>query len=128
MPVNTLKPTFQILPNDKGATGSIGLPPAPKTLSREARAWWKKFNEDFDFDVTGRMLLQQALEAFDEMRAAQKLISHEGAVIRDRWGQRKPHPATAIIRDSRNAVLHAFQLLHLDAEPLRDGPGRPPGR
>jgi hypothetical protein len=60
------------------------------------------------------------------MRESQRLLAAEGLVVRDRWGQAKPHPAAAIERDSRAAWLRGLAALGLDLEPLRDGPGRPP--
>ncbi len=70
--------------------------------------------------------LEAALESFDRMRESQRLLAAEGLVVRDRWGQAKPHPAAAIERDSRAAWLRGLAALGLDLEPLRDGPGRPP--
>ena len=59
---------------------------------------------------------------------AQALIAEHGAVTKDRWGQLRPNPACTIERDSRAAMLAALKALNLDLEPLRDKPGRPPGR
>jgi phage terminase small subunit len=62
------------------------------------------------------------------MRAAQAAIKEEGATGLDRFGQLKPHPLLPIERDARAAMMAALKQLNLDLEPLRDGPGRPPGR
>jgi len=102
---------------------------APKHLSPEARRWWRKLQEEYAFsDEGGLLLLQTALEAFDRMRAAQAAIGQDGATALDRFGQLKAHPLLSVERDARAALLAALKALNLDLEPLRDGPGRPPGR
>ncbi len=100
----------------------------PKTLSVEARRMWSRMLAEYDLaDEAGLMILQTGLEAFDRMRGAQAAILKDGIVVRDRWGQTKPHPAASIERDSRAQYLGALKQLNLDMEPLRDGPGRPGG-
>ena len=89
---------------------------------------WSRMLSEYDLaDEAGLMILQTALEAFDRMRGAQTAISKDGLVVRDRWGQTKPHPAASIERDARAQYLGALKQLNLDTEPLRDGPGRPGG-
>lgn len=102
---------------------------APPGLSVAARGWWKKLIAEYEIaDQAGLLLLQTALEAFDRMKQAQKLIKQDGAVVNDRFGQPRAHPAATIERDARAAMLSALKALNLDLEPLRDGAGRPPGR
>jgi hypothetical protein len=60
------------------------------------------------------------------MLEAQATIAAEGITFRDRFGQPRQHPATLVERDSRAAMVRCLNLLGLDLEPLRDGPGRPP--
>jgi len=78
-------------------------------------------------DQAGLLLLQTALEAFDRMREAQKIITEEGAGIKDRFDQVKAHPQLTIERDCRSQMIQALKALNLDVEPLRDAPGRPGG-
>lgn len=78
-------------------------------------------------DDAGLLLLQTALEAFDRMRQCQKAIRKDGAQVKDRFDQLKPHPLLNVERDSRSQMLAALKQLNLDLEPLRDGPGRPTG-
>jgi len=63
----------------------------------------------------------------DRMRAAQAAIAEHGEVVTDRYSQVKVNPACQLERDSRNGFLAALRALNLDLEPIRDGPGRPPG-
>lgn len=104
-------------------------PNPPKSLSTEARKWWRKLVAEYEItDPAGLLLLQTALEALDRMRGAQDAITTEGVTVKDRYGQLKAHPAVSIERDARAAVLAALKALNLDLEPLRDRPGRPAGK
>jgi P27 family predicted phage terminase small subunit len=101
---------------------------APSHLSPEARRWWRRLQQEYAFDDQGGLLLlQTALESFDRMRAAQAAIKEDGATSLDRFGQLKAHPLLPTERDARAAMMAALRQLNLDLEPLRDGPGRPPG-
>nr|WP_016856006.1 hypothetical protein [Halomonas smyrnensis] len=101
---------------------------APEHLSDEARAWWGKLADEYGIDdEAGLLLLQTALEAFDRMRQCQAAIARDGVSIVDRFEQIKPHPLLNGERDSRSQMLAALKAMNLDLEPLRDGPGRPPG-
>jgi P27 family predicted phage terminase small subunit len=100
----------------------------PKTLSKEAASWWRKLQAEYDIsDEAGRLLLQTALESFDRMRSCQEQIRTDGQVVRDRFGQDKPHPLLSTERDARSQMLQAIKQLNLDLEPGMPGPGRPPG-
>ena len=51
---------------------------APAGLSAEARRWWRQLVEEYEIeDSGGRLILLTMFEAFDRMRAAQKIISEE---------------------------------------------------
>lgn len=60
------------------------------------------------------------------MRKAQGILRREGIVIRDRFGQKKQHPATLVERDAKMALVRNLKALNLDLEPL-NLPGRPHG-
>jgi P27 family predicted phage terminase small subunit len=105
-----------------------GIPRAPKGLSLEARSWWKRINANWELDDAGLLYLQNALESFDEMRAAQAILRREGLIIRDRFGQQRQNPATLVERDARMAMARYFRALNLDIEPLNERPGRKPGK
>jgi P27 family predicted phage terminase small subunit len=104
------------------------VPQVPEHLSAEAAGWWRKICADFELDDAAKLILQTALEAFDRMRGAQKLIADKGAIFEDRFHQLRPNPACTLERDARAALLNGLKALHLDVEPLNAGPGRPPGR
>src|SRR5438445_7129695 len=95
---------------------------APGYLTAEARRHWRKFVEGWTLDGAALLILSVGLEAFDRMRGAQAVIRRDGLIVEGR-----AHPAVQIERDARLAMLRALRQLNLDLEPLRDGPGRPPG-
>ena len=104
-------------------------PKVPQGLSTSSRALWKRLVDEYGIaDEAGLVLLQTALEARDRMRECQRAIGRDGAAVKDRWGQLKPHPLLPTERDSRAAMLAALRQLNLDVEPLNDRPGRPGGR
>ena len=100
----------------------------PRGLSREAARWWRRLTTEYEIgDDAGHLILMTAMEAFDRMRQAQAVLATDGLSITDRFDQIKAHPLCVVERDSRAQMMAALKALNLDIEPLRDGPGRPPG-
>jgi P27 family predicted phage terminase small subunit len=100
----------------------------PASLSKPAAQWWEKLMREYSIDdQAGLLLLETTLQAWERMREAQTTIREEGPIIRGDGGRPFAHPCIAIERDSRIAMLHGFKALNLSVEPLRPGPGRPPG-
>lgn len=79
-------------------------------------------------DPAVKLILKTTRGAYDRLVACQSAIDREGVSVVDRWGQTKSHPLLAAERDARAAVLAGLRALHLDVEPVNDGPGRPGGR
>jgi P27 family predicted phage terminase small subunit len=100
---------------------------APR-LSSEATTFRRRVLSEFRLDDSGQLVLRQACESLDRVREAQRLLATDGLVIRDRWGQPKPHPAAGVEASARLQLLRCLKALGIDLEPLNDGPGRPPGR
>ena len=101
----------------------------PVTLTKEAKAYWKKLVQDFDLDdEPGLLLLKTTLESYDRSNSARATIDKEGMQVVDRFGQVRPHPLLTVERDARSQFMLGLKSLNFDLEPLRDGPGRPPGR
>jgi P27 family predicted phage terminase small subunit len=99
------------------------LPKSPRGLSAEARGWWQRIVSEWALDDAGLLVLQQGLEAFDRMRQAQAVVTKEGLVVSDRFGQPKQHPATLVERDNRTVLLRAFKQLGLDVAAPATGKG-----
>jgi P27 family predicted phage terminase small subunit len=101
------------------------LPDPPEHLSEEAASWWTRIVSRWDLDDAALLVLEGAMESFDRMREAQKVIAAEGITIPDRFGKPKQHPATLVERDAKGALLRGIKSLGLELEPLNPGPGRP---
>lgn len=100
----------------------------PDHLGEAGRDLWRAVATEYAVqDAAGLALLASAAECADRVAQAREQIERDGLTVLDRFGQRKPHPAAAIERDARAGMLAALKALNLDLEPLRDGPGRPPG-
>jgi P27 family predicted phage terminase small subunit len=103
-------------------------PPAPKALSANGRRLWNSLLLAYAIDdEAGLLLLQTALEARDRMDEATAILKRDGLVLGEN-GTRKQHPACAIERDARLAMLACLKQLNLTIEPLHGHPGRPAGR
>lgn len=96
----------------------------PAHLSEEAKKLWKSTVENYDIDEQAAMILQAGLEAMDRRTEAREMIAAEGAIQVDRFGQKKPHPAVGIERDSAQTLMKAFRLLGMDLAQ----PGAPVGK
>lgn len=91
------------------------LPVAPAYLSKESQARWDVLVEEYGIaDAGGLAVLETALQALDRLTEARKLIEREGAVVKDRFDQLRPHPAVQIERDARNGFLSAMRSLGID--------------
>jgi P27 family predicted phage terminase small subunit len=100
-----------------------------RKLSVEAQQIKDGLLAEYDISDTGGLaILQRGLEAFDDMRKAQRVIDKQGMTFLGERGQIKAHPLLTVVRDCRAQFLAALKQLNLDIEPLHDKPGRPPGR
>jgi P27 family predicted phage terminase small subunit len=86
----------------------------PNHLRKPAKKLWLEVMADYAIDDgAGLALLQTACEAYQRCDEARRLIRREAAVIVDRFGQPKPHPAVAIERDARAQLIAALRALKL---------------
>lgn len=91
---------------------------APSHLSLPARRLYAGIRALYELEAHDAAILVKALEAWDRAEQARQLIADEGIVITSRLGERKPHPAVGIERDSRTAFLAGMRQLGLDYEPV----------
>ncbi len=96
--------------------GHEGSHYAPRHLGPAGRAFWTTVLTSFELEDHALTLLAAACESLDRAAGARALVEAEGAVVRDRWNQAKPHPAVAIERDARAAFVVAYRALGLDLE------------
>ena len=93
---------------------------APSHLSKAAAAWFITLATEYGItDAGGVATLTQAADAWDRCRQARELITKDGSVLADRFGQKVPHPAIRIETSARAQVLQALKQLNLDIEPLK---------
>jgi phage terminase small subunit len=91
---------------------------APGHLSQRSRKLYRQLAEDYRIDREPHALeiLRLACEAIDRCAEARDAIAQDGALVTDRFGQKRAHPGIAIERDSRVAALRALRELSLDGE------------
>ena len=89
----------------------------PQHLSPAARALWQAIFERYVFDVPHQLLLlTKAMEFHDRAAQASAVLLREGPFVTDRHGQRKPHPAILVERDSTAMCARLLRQLKLDEE------------
>jgi hypothetical protein len=112
----------------------IGTPPVPTGptppphLDETGRQLWVEITGMFEWSDPGSYeVLAQACSARQRAERCRRIIDEQGEMIRGRDGL-KAHP---LLRDelaNRAFLVRSLAKLGLDLEPLRSGPGRPPGR
>lgn len=89
-------------------------PTVPKHLKTEARQMWTRLLSDFTIDDgAGLALLQAACESFQRAQEARAILDKAGAILTDRFGQQKVHPACAVERDAKASMIAALRALRL---------------
>lgn len=84
-------------------------------LSKEAQEIAKELIDDYKIDDPGGLrILQIAMEAFDMMRKAQKILDKDGMVLTDKYNRSKAHPMVQTVKETRGQVMQGFKLLNLD--------------
>ena len=58
-------------------------------------------------------LLLAVCESRDRAESARQAIERDGALVTDRFGQKKPHPLLPVERDARSAMVTALKALRL---------------
>ena len=109
-----------------GTEGRLQRPPTG--YSAEARRLWRSVAGQWSLEGPMLTILDSACRALMRVREAQALLTRDGIVVHDRFGQARSHPAVAIERDAKQTMLRNLRALNLDLEPLHDEPGRPGGR
>ena len=99
----------------------------PRTLDGPGRSLWDRVMSEYDIEDSGGLeMLCQACQALDRAEALRTEIDRDGEVIRAR-GSIREHPALKHELANRSFVVRALARLNLNFEPVRPGPGRPPG-
>jgi hypothetical protein len=64
------------------------------------------------------LLVGVACEAFARLRQAQRAITRDGLIVKDRFGQVKPHPLLECEEHARMALIKAIAALRLPDHPV----------
>jgi len=84
-------------------------------LSREASAMKKRILTEYQItDQAGLEILARALESFDRMQAASKIIDRDGMTVKNRFDELREHPALNTERKARAQFLLAMKQLNFD--------------
>lgn len=103
-------------------------PPPPKSLGAIGRSLWADIVSVYEFaDRASYETLAQACAAADRAEACRVQIDADGELLKTKTGLRD-HPLLRHEIASRSFVVRTLARLGLDLEPVRGGPGRPPGR
>jgi hypothetical protein len=112
----------------------IAADPAPEAVEPPGKlgavglSLWRDIVTSYEFNDRGSYeTLFQACAAADRAAKLRALIDADGEVIRSK-GIVRDHPALKHEIACRSFVVRTLARLGLDLEPLRSGPGRPPGR
>jgi hypothetical protein len=106
--------------------GAAGLQP-PRPLGKHGLGLWRRVTAEYDVsDVAGIELLCQAAQALDLAETLADRIQEDGEIVRTPTGI-KAHPAIREQLSARGFIVRTLMKLGLNFEPLRSGPGRPPG-
>jgi len=90
-------------------------PRAPQGLTPAARALWQQLQREYQIrDSAGLCVLEQAARSYERAEEARKQLAKSGSVVRDRWNQPRTHPAAAVERDARAALLGALKQLQIE--------------
>jgi phage terminase small subunit len=98
----------------------------PTHLSKAAKAWFTSVIKAYELDETHLEILRMAAELLDRAENARQLVQQDGAILVDRFGQQREHPAAKLERDSKIAfarMMRELGLAHDDGDDSR--PPRP---
>jgi hypothetical protein len=100
----------------------------PPDLGEHGLELWRSVQAQYQIDdAGGYAMLHQACLALDRAEACRAQIAEDGQVVRAR-GTIKDHPLLRHEVAARAFAVRTLARLGLDLEPIRSGPGRPPGR
>lgn len=98
----------------KPTSKKLDLASPPAHLSLYARELWQRLLNDYHLDdAAGLALVRAACESFDRAEAARATVAAEGAIVRDRFGQARAHPAITVERDARAQLVAAVRAMRL---------------
>ena len=97
---------------------------APVDLQESGAAYWRTIHRGWKLDAHQPAILHRACRALDIAAQAERELAATGLTIVDRFGQQKPAPAVAVIRDMTS--LFARLVRELGLSTAVDAENRPP--
>jgi hypothetical protein len=98
-----------------------------RKLGRHGLDLWRSIMSEYAIvDSGGVEMLMQACEGADRLQEITESIARDGVMLRTKTGL-KENPLLKAEIALRSFVCRTLARLGLDVEPLRSGPGRPPG-
>ena len=109
----------------KMAAGTASDPPT--TLGETGTTLWRSIMAEYKIEDSGGLaMLEQVCRAADRAKECSDIIAADGSMISTKYGP-KDHPLLRHELAARSFVVRTIARLGLDVEPVRSGPGRPPG-
>lgn len=91
------------------------------SLSPQARKLYSQIQDQWQIaEQPGCSILLTAMECWDQMREARIIIRRDGAIVKDRFGQDKLHPAVQLLKEARAHFLASVKALNLDLGSLEE--------
>ena len=117
------KPNLHVI----GTSPRSGVVTPPGQLGTAGMSLWGDITSAYEFnDRASYETLFQACAAADRAASLREAIDRDGEVIKNKAGLRD-HPALKHEIANRSFVVRTLARLGLSLEPIRAGPGRPPG-
>ncbi len=91
-------------------------PQPPKHLSASAKQFWRSVVEVFDLEGHTLGLLESACIQLHRSEEARAIVAKEGMIMKDRFGQPKPHPAVELERQAHLAFLRLGREIGLSVD------------
>jgi hypothetical protein len=99
----------------------------PTALGETGTVLWRSIMAEYRIEDSGGLaMLEQACCAADRAKECSDIISADGSLISTKHGP-KDHPLLRHELAARSFIVRTIGRLGLDVEPVRSGPGRPPG-
>jgi len=87
-------------------------------LTRGAKKLWTSLAAELEpLDASGALMLDLLCQTWDRREIARAAIEKEGAVMDDRFGQKKVSPHSVIERDASLQILRCYHALGFDLAP-----------
>lgn len=100
-------------------------PPPPKGAGPSGKKLWKAVHDDWTLEAGEVILLTEACRTVDALDELQKSVDTEGAIVPDRFGSPRAHPALVEARQLRVTLARLLAALRLpDGEEGDESAGR----